>query len=49
MEFPMRTAVIAAIIVTAVVAGFLGYTKPAHQLLHKAGFAAACGSDSGCD
>jgi hypothetical protein len=43
----MRTTLITAVIVAAVLAAFLGYTKPSQQLLHKAGFTAAC-SDGGC-
>jgi hypothetical protein len=42
----MRTFVIAAVMVAAVVAGFLGYTKPGHRLLQQAGVTAACSSDN---
>jgi hypothetical protein len=42
----MRTTLITAVIL-AVAAGFLGFTKPGHALLHRAGFTAAC--DGSCD
>jgi hypothetical protein len=32
----------------AVVAGLLGFTKPGHLLLYKAGFTAACGASDNC-
>jgi hypothetical protein len=41
---PVRTSLITALLLAAVIAAFLGYTKPGHQLLHKGGFAAACDS-----
>jgi hypothetical protein len=44
----MRNGLLTAIIVAAVAAAFLGYTKPGHQLLYKAGFTAACDSSDGC-
>jgi hypothetical protein len=43
----MRSPLAAAVIVAAIIAGFLGFTRPGHQLLHNAGFTAAC-SDGGC-
>ena len=43
-----RTTLITAVIVAAIAAGLLGFTKPGHQLLAKAGFAAAC-DGGGCD
>jgi hypothetical protein len=44
----MRAAVIAALIISAIVAGFLAYIEPWHQLLDKAGFTTACNtSDCG--
>ena len=42
----MSKSLIVAVIVLAVAAGFLGYTKPGHQLLYKLGFTNAC--EGGC-
>jgi len=39
-------SVIIAIAVLAVAAGFLGFTKPGHQMLYKLGFTTACSGDS---
>jgi len=40
---PLRIRLVTVVIVAAVV-GFLGFTKPGHQLLYKFGFTAACSS-----
>ena len=45
----MRTALVIAIIAAALAAGFLGFTQPGHQLLARAGVAAACSSEGNCD
>jgi hypothetical protein len=44
----MRNSIVAAVIIAAVVAAFLGFTRPGHQLLYKAGFTAACSGSDGC-
>lgn len=41
--------VAAIVVVLAIAAGFVGFTKPGHQLLYKVGFTAACSSDDGCN
>jgi hypothetical protein len=38
----MRATLITAVIVAAVIAGVLGYTKLGHQLLYRLGFISAC-------
>jgi len=37
----------AAIVVTAIMAGFLGFTKTGYEVLYNLGFAAECGG--GCE
>jgi hypothetical protein len=41
----MRNAVI-AIVLAAIVVGFLGYTKPGHSVMNSLGLTAACSSDN---
>jgi hypothetical protein len=37
-----------ALVIAAVVVGFLGFTDAGHQLRSNRGLAAPCGSDSNC-
>lgn len=39
----------AIVAVLAALVGFLGFTKPGHQMLYKLGFSAACSSSDGCN